>query len=195
MSDTYRLFIAVELPTDVLDALDRIQSDLRRVMPSRAVRWTRPEGIHLTLKFLGDVGIDQVKKIQDGLLDAASGHHPFSLDIEGLGCFPNPKHPRVVWVGVAGDTRKLAAIQESVEKSIAPLGFSTENRPFTPHLTLGRIQNRASRDDIARAGQIVEDRELGRVACWQVESINLMRSQLKPDGAVYTQLFEAKLGS
>jgi 2'-5' RNA ligase len=101
----------------------------------------------------------------------------------------------VIWVGVSGDTRKLSALHESIEKAISPLGFPTENRPFTPHLTLGRIKDHASRDEIAHTGQIVEERDLGKIARWQVESISLMRSQLKPDGAVYTQLFEAKLGS
>jgi 2'-5' RNA ligase len=91
MSEIYRLFIAVELPTDVLDALDRIQSNLMRVMPSRVVRWTRLEGIHLTLKFLGDVAGDRVGDLQDGLLAAISGHEPFSLGIEGL--LPQPKAP------------------------------------------------------------------------------------------------------
>ncbi len=195
MTVTYRLFIAVELPTDVVDALGGIQSDLKRVMPSRVVRWTRPEGIHLTLKFLGDVASDRVDDLQKGLLDAVSGHEPFSLDIEGLGGFPNPKRPRVIWVGVIGDTHRLAALQNGVEKAIAPLGFPAEDRPFTPHLTLGRIQNHASRDDIARAGQIVEERDLGRIARWRVGSISLIRSQLKPDGAVYTQLIDAKLES
>jgi 2'-5' RNA ligase len=194
MPEKLRLFIAVELPAEVVDVLEKTQSDLKRVMPSRVVRWTRPEGIHLTLKFLGDVASDQVDDLQKGLLDATSGHDPFTLGVEGLGCFPNSKRPRVVWIGVGGDTRKLVALQKSVEQYIAPLGFPTEDRPFSPHLTLGRIKQ-ASRDDIARVGQIVEARGPALSARWRVESISLMRSQLKPDGAVYTQLFEAKLGS
>ncbi|MBN1123175.1 MAG: RNA 2',3'-cyclic phosphodiesterase [Anaerolineae bacterium] len=195
MNETYRLFIAVELPTDVLDALGKTQSDLKQTIPSRMVRWTRTEGVHLTLKFLGDVASDRVGDLQDGLITAISGHEPFSLSVEGLGCFPDSKRPRVIWIGVTGDIPRLAALQKSVEQHIALLGFPTENRLFTPHLTLGRIKNHTSRDDIARAGRIVEEYDLGMIARWRVESISLMRSQLKPDGAVYMQLLEAKLGS
>ena len=102
MNDTLRLFAAVELPPHVLGALEAVQHDLRAQFPGKAARWVRPAGIHLTLKFLGDVPAGQVDAIAEGMRAAASEHAPFELCAEGLGVFPNPNRVRVVWVGVGG---------------------------------------------------------------------------------------------
>lgn len=193
MNETWRLFIAVELPANVLQTISQVQANLKRAIPDRAVRWTRPEGIHLTLKFLGDARTSQLDAIKEGLAQAATGYAAFELSIQGLGCFPNLIRPRVLWVGVTGDTQSLSALQVAVEENIAPLGFPAEERGFSPHLTLGRTSQGASRDDTELIGQIVKERDVGQLVSWQVDSVSLMRSQLKSDGARYTQMAEVSL--
>lgn len=195
MNETWRLFIAVELPANVLKAISQVQADLKRAIPERAVRWTRPEAIHLTLKFLGDASTSQLDAIRAGLAQAVARHATFEMSIQGLGCFPNLARPRVLWVGVTGDTQSLRSLQASVEHAIAPLGFPTEERGFNPHLTLGRTSQGASRDDTALIGKVAQERDLGQLVSWQVDSVSLMRSQLKPDGAQYSQVAEVKLGT
>ncbi len=193
MNEIWRLFIAIELPANVLKTISQVQADLKRVIPERAVRWTRPEGIHLTLKFLGDVRTSQLDEIKAALTQAGVGHVSFGLDIQGLGCFPNLARPRVLWVGVIGDIKSLRALRASLERTIAPLGFPTEERGFSPHLTLARTSQGASRGETALIGKVVQDRDIGQLVSWQVDAVSLMRSQLKPDGAQYTQIAEVTL--
>jgi 2'-5' RNA ligase len=181
-----RLFIAVELPGDILATIERTQNQLKNAIPSRAAKWVRPNGIHLTLKFLGDVPARELEAIIEKMQAAARGHIAFFLNIEGLGCFPNTKNPRVLWLGLTGNVRHLAALQASVEEEIAPMGYPTEDRGFHPHLTLARSAREAPRDDIAAIGRAAE-KGLGSLGSWRVEGISLMRSNLHPDGAVYTQ--------
>lgn len=193
MSEAWRLFIALELPPNALEAVKQAQADLSRLIPPHAARWVRPEGIHLTLKFLGEAPVEQIDDLKAALAEATAGHNGFELGIQGLGCFPNARRPRVVWLGITGDVQQLRALQADVEKSIAPLGYPTESRRFSPHLTLARAARRASRDDLEELGRVAEEKDLGHLVNWRVDSVSLMRSQLKPDGAVYTQIGHAPL--
>jgi 2'-5' RNA ligase len=194
-NESWRLFIAIELPHEILKAIVQIQTGLKKEIPDRAVRWTRPEGIHLTLKFLGDVRPGQLDALKAGLSQAVSGHSRIELGIRGLGCFPNLARPRVLWLGVLGDIEALRALQADVEQTIAPLGFPTEERGFSPHLTLARTPQEARRDELAQIGEIVQKRDVEQLISWQVKAISLMRSHLKPDGAQYTCVSDAALGT
>lgn len=194
MADTLRLFIALELPADVLDALAAVQDRLGADSPERAVRWTRPEGIHLTLRFLGDTPADRQDAISRAMREAVKGHGPLALRAEGLGCFPNPAKPRVVWVGLKGDLPALEVLQKAVERALKPLGFTPEKRGFSPHLTLGRLHREASRADVQAVGRLVTSTGVGQVAAWTADAVSLMRSELRPDGARYTCLADAPLG-
>jgi len=193
MADTWRLFIAIELPSDILSALSEIQTRLKQQVPPRTVRWVDPKGIHLTLKFLGDVPLFQRSTIEHALAEIAPRHTAFHLTAQGLGCFPNLKRPRVVWVGMQGQLQTLSAVHDDVEAWIAPMGYPAEERAFNPHLTLGRVNRDADRENITRLGAIIEHTSSGEAQSWQVETISLMRSELKPGGAVYTELFRAPL--
>jgi 2'-5' RNA ligase len=193
MAETWRLFIAVELPEGVLQAISAVQNDLKKRLPERALRWVRPEGIHLTLQFLGDVERDRVDELADALAQAAADRRRIDLAIEGLGCFPNPRRPRVLWLGIGGEVAKLRLLQQAVEAETKPLGFQPEGRPFSPHLTLARVQRNASRSDVAEVGASIERRKTGRVADFAADGISLIRSQLKPSGAEYTQVAHVAL--
>ena len=123
---TVRAFIAIELPAEVLVQIERLQSRVRQDVPAGLVRWARPEGIHLTLKFLGDVEEQQLPEIERALRGACGVHAPFELSIGDLGCFPNPRRPRVVWVGVQTRGEPLAHLQRGLDKS----GRSRSNFEF-----------------------------------------------------------------
>ena len=191
--ETIRAFIAIPLPATLLNKLAALQRRLERQVPPRSVRWVRAEGIHLTLKFLGDTPTHKLPDIKQAL--AAVGRHApgCTFTAEGLGCFPNTNRPRVVWVGTREPTGRLAALQQAIEEVVAPLGFPPEGRKFSPHLTLGRIGRRASRSDAAQVGQLVADTDVGTLAEVAADRFCLIRSVLKPSGAEYTTLEEFHL--
>ena len=191
--ETWRLFIAIELPPHVLAHLAALQEWLRERVPPRTVRWVAPQSIHLTLKFLGDVPIRQRDALQDALAQAVHAHAPFELAAGGLGCFPNPNRPRVAWVGVHQNPDALRRLRDAVETHIAPLGYPTEKRPFHPHLTLGRVRRDARRQDAQALGTLIAKSALPQREKWTVREVTLIRSQLRPSGAVYTPLFHAPL--
>jgi len=192
-AETIRAFIAIELDHAVLKALDKLQTELRRDSSQKAVRWVDAGGIHLTLKFLGDVPIAQLDDLNVGLQRACQGFAPFIISCVGLGCFPNPSRPRVIWVGVDEPRGILAELQRAVEREIAPLGYPAEDRPFSPHLTLGRVRREASRDDMRRLGELVTGHQVGKLAQMETRAVSLIRSDLRPTGAVYTQLAKVTL--
>ncbi|HLY29083.1 MAG TPA: RNA 2',3'-cyclic phosphodiesterase [Aggregatilineales bacterium] len=186
--ESMRLFIALELPSPALDALTSLQKRLQANDTSRAVRWSAVQGIHLTLKFLGEVSANRQEEIITALSAAVDGHRVFELSIQGAGCFPDYSRPRVIWAGCGGEIAVLQALHDAVERAISPLGFPTDDRAFSPHLTLGRAHDDASRPALAALGQSVKAIEAASLAHWQVEGVSLMRSDLKPSGAVYTQV-------
>ena len=175
-----RLFVALNLPPPVRDALWIATAQLRdRNLP---VKWVRGEGIHLTLKFLGDVADEQEPELAAALARAAAGACTLSLTLGGFGVFPDFSRPRVLWVGIAPEPG-LEILQHRVEQEFAPLGFPTEGRPFRPHVTLGR----AARDARPVAFTGLED-ALGRLEFAEtalVSALDLMESTLQSGGAVY----------
>jgi len=193
--DTWRTFIAIELDEELKGHLRHLQNRLREEMPPRSVRWVRPEGIHLTLKFLGDTPLAQIEAVQAALVKAAAQVGPFRFEVGGLGCFPHSRRPRVVWVGLHEPTGALAELYKAIEAQVAPLGFPTERRAFHPHLTLGRVQRWASKSEVRQIGEIVARSAQGILDEMEVERVYHIRSELRPSGAVYTTLYAATLGS
>ena len=193
MAETIRAFIAIPLPDPLLAELERVQRRLEREVPPRSVRWVRPEGIHLTLKFLGDTSTERIPEIQAALGAVGRNVPPFDFAVAELGCFPNPRRPRVVWVGIQEPTGRLAGLQDAVEEVVAPFGYPPEGRGFTPHLTLGRVQRRVDRRDLPRIGEVVTALEVGTLGEVSVDRFALIRSILKPTGAEYTALAEFAL--
>lgn len=137
--NSIRLFVAVELTAEVRAALAGVQDAVQRQLPPRAVRWTNPGGIHLTLKFLGDTPAGKVEAIAQALGAAAGGFEPFDFTVAGFGCFPNARRANVLWVGVPDAPRALAGLQRAADLQLTRLGFEREPRAFAPHLTLGRV--------------------------------------------------------
>jgi 2'-5' RNA ligase len=190
---TLRTFIAIELDDELRINLGRLQDRLRSQVAPRCVRWVSPEGIHLTLKFLGDTPAIKVGDVQAALARAVAGIPPFTVTMGGLGCFPNLRRPRVVWVGLQEVTGALVRLRDAVEAEVSPLGFPTERRAFQPHLTLGRVQRYASSSEVRELGEAVLTSPAGTLDEMKVSGVFYIKSDLRPTGAVYTILSEAKL--
>jgi 2'-5' RNA ligase len=186
-----RAFIAIELTDELKSELGRLESVLR-AGSQVPVKWAEPDSIHLTLKFLGNIVPDMADRINSIIEKAAKDIQPFYLETGGLGAFPNLKRVQVVWVGLNGEVDKLRQLQQSIENGLETLGFAPEKRPFTAHLTLGRIRNQASPDDRRNLGQLIEGTEF-KVRRMKVDGISLMRSQLTREGAIYSQLSYVRL--
>jgi 2'-5' RNA ligase len=183
-----RTFIAIEIPEEIKRGISGVQEQLRKSGADAA--WTRPEGIHLTLKFLGEVPESKIPEIMAALRSAAGGMGAIRLEVKGAGAFPNSKNPRVLWLGVRGDVDRLSALHASVEGTMVTLGFDPEERAFSPHLTLARIKHLRPRFSWHQAIEGIRDVNLGGIGA---TAVSLMKSELKRDGAVYAELGRAEL--
>ncbi len=195
-----RAFLAVELPVElkkgVAQAQDQVKGRITRaVSPDARIQWVKPDSMHLTLKFLGDIEEGQVESIRQALLPSVTAFPRFCIEVGGLGVFPDLRMPRILWVGLSdqpGQAPGLVPLAEKVETTLEGLGFSREPRPFNPHLTLARIKERAREVGraLAASGLLEQESRLGSFA---VESVSLMKSDLKPSGSVYTRLWAIPL--
>ena len=193
-SAVIRAFVALELPDELQQRLEQISTSLREAAPDAPVRWVKADKIHLTLKFLGEVSLSHLSALHDILREVAAHHAPFEFGIEGVGAFPKPLRPRVIWVGV-NPSRQMEALQREVDIETARLGYPRENRPFSPHLTLGRVSDLASGADGRAIAAALESIQVGFLGTVTVQAVHLFRSDLTPGGAVYTRLFSAPLQS
>ncbi len=188
MPQTIRAFIALELPATVISFLDKLQRDLKSL--KLRAKWVRPENIHLTLKFLGNIDSGDIDKIGGAMSDAAEDFVPLTLAFKGVGVFPGIKRPRVIWVGLGGQIQLLLALQRKLEDNLAVIGFAKEKRPFKGHLTLGRFKQAVNRDTIRH---IIQEYANSENEEFTAGRIILFKSDLKPTGAVYSQLQQAAL--
>jgi 2'-5' RNA ligase len=192
-----RTFVAIELDAPLRRALAQVQADLRSRLQKAMgadvrIQWVKPESVHLTLKFLGDIPEERVSEIETTLARVADAHARCAVDVGGLGAFPDVRAPRVLWVGLSDKVDGVMRLAAAVERALEVLGFAPESKPFNPHLTLARIKERSR--DIGRAlaaGRMLE--RAAPVGTVMVNALALMKSELKPSGAVYTKLCEASL--
>ena len=188
MPSIIRTFIALELPPAVISLLAKVQENLKS-MKFRA-KWVRPENIHLTLKFLGNINPGDIDKIGGAMMAAVDDFAALTLVARGIGVFPGIKRPRVIWVGLGGQIQLLFAMQRVLEDNLAALGFKKEKRQFKGHLTLGRFRQSVNPNTIRRVLQ-----EFGNLASeeFTARRVIFYKSDLKPTGAVYSQLRQAVL--
>ena len=190
-----RTFIAIQLSAELKRHISDLQAEFKRQVPElRGLSWVNPEGIHLTLRFLGDIEESQVEAITSVLRRAAAPIGAFRLEARGLGGFPTPQRMRVLWVGLSGDAEATSALQRlqvTIEEGLVGAGFAREERAFTPHLTVARIRERGAVGPLARLVMKEQDRMLGGLLAG---SVTLIKSELRPKGAVYTPLVEVPFG-
>ncbi len=187
MVEKVRSFICLEISDGARREIGRVVSELRR-RPAD-ISWVRPESIHLTLKFLGDIDSSLISTLASLLEDVASRIEPFTLRLGGGGAFPNTKGPRVLWVGVEGDLETLNELRSLVEGQSKEHGFLPEAKPFRPHVTIGRVRRPQGSGDVAR---LLTEASLNAPP-FQISEIILMMSELAPGGAFHTPMARALL--
>ena len=189
MPDTIRTFIAVEIPENIISGIRDLQQDLKAYGVD--IRWIRPENIHLTLKFLGDVPAADMDSIFRVISRTAEGGSPISLQAKGIGVFPGVKRPRILWVGLTGQLELLSRLQKTLDSNLKGIAFSPEKRPFKGHLTIGRIKTKMNSKIFVDALMAFRRFES---ETFVADRIVLFKSELKPNGAEYTDLASATLG-
>jgi 2'-5' RNA ligase len=177
-----RCFVAIDLSDDVRVALDAAQGRLRAAAPRADVRWVATAGLHLTLRFLGEVAEERLAGVRQALEGVTAAVRPFDIRCAGLGVFPGPARPRVVWAGVTDGLRELGLLAAGVERALEPLGFAPERRPFRGHVTLGRVR---SPRGVARLTRALDQTPFG---AWTVTEVVFYRSHLSPKGSRYEAL-------
>ena len=187
-----RVFIALDISDAARSSLSGAIDGLKAAIP-RGVRWVDPRGIHLTLKFLGDIDPGRTDGILESMRRVGRDVSGFSLRLAGLGVFPNQRQPRVLWAGVVGDLDSLAGVQSHVEEAMVELGFTRERRGFNPHLTIGRVRDVVSASERKKIGTSVTSCSLDPTEPWRAETMYLIQSTLTPDGALYDVLGSAPL--
>jgi 2'-5' RNA ligase len=188
MPGTIRTFIAFSLPDHVKSALNRVQEDLKAC--GLKAQWVRLQSMHLTLKFLGNIEIDQVDPVAGKMAEAVRGIGPLLLGAKGVGVFPNIRRPRVIWAGLAGDVVQLGDLQRNIDAALSEIGFAEERRSFKGHLTMGRFKGRM---DSRRVAQALEEFSGFETQTFTAQQLVLFKSQLEPTGAVYSQLKKVPL--
>jgi 2'-5' RNA ligase len=189
-----RSFIALEMPAEIQNAIAHCSASLKNTLPKPLIRWVAPQNVHLTLKFLGDVSPANLKQLAETLKAEAASHGMFSISVGGLGAFPTPRRARVIWIGLEAPPA-LVALQRGLEAAAAQLGYATEERPFSPHLTIGRVGQNVSAADLQRIRIALDATRVGALGTLRVEAIHIFKSDLQPGGSVYTHLYALPLKS
>jgi 2'-5' RNA ligase len=190
--DSLRTFIAAEIPFSIQKSIRRQVGHLRKSIGDSTVRWVPSQNIHLTLKFLGNVSQADVDTINQIIRMEAKTRSAFDINISGLGSFPNSKRARVLLIRIQAPA-ELEALQCGIESACTRAGFRPETRPFSPHLTIGRVRRSISSSDLTNIHKTLTEVEIDSLGTARVDSIYLYKSELKPNGAVYTKLFSAPL--
>ena len=186
-----RAFIAVEIPAEIQQKIDRETENFRKGIQS-LVRWVPSQNMHLTLKFLGDVSPNSLEFITQMLRSEAANIPCFDIHLAGLGAFPNLKRPRVLYIGIQAPAA-LDTLQRGIESACRRLGYDAEERPFSAHLTLGRVRQNANAAEQQQIRRAIEGTQVDLLGTARVDSVHLYKSDLNPGGSVYTRLYSAPL--
>ena len=192
MTEDIRAFLAIEVSDDVKSALTELTNHLDRARID-GLKPVRPENMHLTLKFFGDVSSTRVDSIVGTITRAAKAMHPFTLRLGNVGAYPNSRNPRVLWVGLDGDVVSLQEAHSRIENALVGINIKPDSRKFSPHLTVARLRNRSSPSERRRAAEVLLTAEYQTRHPIPVERFSLIRSILRPEGPQYTTLADITL--
>ena len=187
-----RVFLALDLPDQVIAHLGEVAGELKATLPENAIRWVKPESIHLTLKFLGEVKPEFVDQVKEVVRPIAQETQQMQMSVGGFGVFPGPGRPRVLWIGVQEETGSLESLRDELEAAFEPFGFERERRSFTPHLTIGRVKRGANRREKEAIKERIKVVDVGKLAVFKSPNLTLFESELGPGGATYRVLHRFK---
>lgn len=187
-----RTFIALDFPLSILDSIEQQTKRLRQTLENDVIRWVLTHNLHLTLKFLGNVPVSHLEFLKQMLAQATDSITQFDLQIGGVGSFPNSNRPRVLWVGIHAPAA-LSNLRKAIEEGAKRLGYEKEERPFSPHLTLGRVRQGLDGKDLQKISNALSSIQLGKIGIARVDSVHIYKSDLNSEGSVYTKLFSTPL--
>lgn len=187
-----RAFIAIDLPDSLQNALEKQIIRLRQPLGDELIRWVSTQNMHLTLKFLGTIAASHLEFLKQIITQTAESHNQFDMQISGIGSFPNSKQARILWAGIHAPA-ELSSLQKSLEAGTTRLGYEAEERPFSPHLTLGRVRQNIDPTGMQKIRTTLAAIQLGNIGSARVDSIHLYKSELHSSGSIYTKLFSAPL--
>jgi len=182
-----RLFVAIAVPEDIKAHLAALQRELRERLDRSSVSWTRPESLHLTLRFLGDIASNRLEVLTGALAAAAAPHAPLRLTVAGLGCFPNTRRPRILWAGIRDEGGGLAELARLITAATDSFSRQPAEERFAGHLTLARVR-RVGGDVSATLDRFIQESAARAVGSWRAGTVELVRSELHPSGSLYTIL-------
>jgi RNA 2',3'-cyclic 3'-phosphodiesterase len=189
-----RAFIALEIPAEIRSTIARSLAPLQKALPGAIVRWVAAQNLHLTLKFLGEVSPASLQQLAEVLREETCAHEAFTISLKGMGAFPSTSRARILWMGLeAPPTLKQLAL--GIESVAARLGFAAEQRPFNPHLTVGRVRQNVPPSDLQRLQSVLNDYPIDVIGSFLVDAVAIIRSDLQPRGPVYTLLYSLPFGS
>lgn len=188
-----RAFIAIDLPPNLQDRLSQLSNALKKEMGDVPIRWVATENMHLTMKFLGDVSLKNLDVLTNILIREAAVRDPMVISLGGVGAFPKMRRPRIIWAGMKAPP-ELASLQRGIDKQTARVGYAREQRPFSPHITMGRVSRNATPDHVRIIGDVLSTQNIGFLGVARVREVHLFRSDLQSGGVVYSRLFSAPFG-
>ena len=188
MSDTIRAFIAIPLDPKIQHSIERMQDHLKK--SNNDIKWVKPENIHITLKFLGDIDTKQINSIKQILSNCTHNTRPFKVELSQLGAFPNIDRPRTLWVGLKDSKQRLNQISMSLEKTLGKIGFQTDQKPFSSHITIGRIRSSKNIDALSKS---MSSYQISENCTQTISKIILFQSTLCSEGPIYQSLHQIKL--
>jgi 2'-5' RNA ligase len=183
-----RAFIAVEIPADIQRLIQQDTASLQKALPKPLVRWVETKNLHLTLKFLGDVSAEELEKLAGAIELELVTHAPFTMSVAGLGVFPGYHQPRIIWVGLEAPN-SLSSLQQSVDATAVRMAYLPEERPFSPHLTIGRVGQGSTQANRLKIRETLEAATSISIGPFEVKAVTIFKSDLRPTGPVYTSLY------
>lgn len=187
-----RAFIAIELPLELKKELSALETQLKKAAPP-VIKWVDPATMHITLKFLGETSDAGIGELLQAMEESVKGVPPFQLEIRELGSFVASDRAQTIWVGVKGEMDTLNQLQKNIEANTELLGYKREKRPYSPHLTLGRVRDTARPSESLRISKLLTETTFASIYKVDVRAVNLLKSQLTPAGAIHTIIGAAKL--
>jgi 2'-5' RNA ligase len=179
-----RSFLAFELPLEIKNVVARISEELRQ--STLNAKWVKVDNIHLTLVFMGNIETEDIPAIARGVKEVCQAFGPFDLSLKGIGCFPNRRNPRVLWLGLDGDLEPMSDFRDALQGHLTGFGIREEKRKFKPHLTLGRFRKPKKMD--SKEDQLLSKYEDLSSSVCSLKELILFKSDLKPTGAVYSKV-------